>query len=396
MMNEAVMLGDHIELAYGKSLPAAKRRTGAVPVFGSNGQVGTHDESAVDGPGIIVGRKGSVGEVAFSSESFWPIDTTYYVINKQGHNWRFLYYLLRHSGLTGLNSHSAVPGLNREDVYSLTGWIPDERTQGRVAEALYFIERAALAEAEAESTTQQLKRSIAADLFTRGLRADALEETEIGPAPATWEVRRLGDDHHIAGGGTPRRSIPEFWDGGTIPWVKTAEVNYSVIQSTAEHITQAGLDNSSAKLLPPGTLLIAMFGQGVTRGRVAILGIEATCNQACAAVQPLNNRINTRFLYHLLTNKYNDLRQLAHGGQQQNLNIDIIRGFRVAVPPTCDEQQEIADILDALDRKINLHRDKKLVLEDIFKALLHGLMSSELSVEDLDLSALPSAEEALV
>src|SRR4051812_4846058 len=107
-------LGDEIELAYGKSLPAHTRKPGSFNVFGSNGLVGTHTEACVEGPGIIVGRKGSVGEVTYSSDAFWPIDTTYYVVNKIGHNWRFLYHLLCHSDLTGLNSHSAVPGLNRE------------------------------------------------------------------------------------------------------------------------------------------------------------------------------------------------------------------------------------------------------------------------------------------
>jgi type I restriction enzyme S subunit len=76
-------LGDEIELAYGKSLPAHARQSGRFGVFGSNGLVGTHDEACVDGPGIIVGRKGSVGEVTYSVDAFWPIDTTYYVVVSQ-------------------------------------------------------------------------------------------------------------------------------------------------------------------------------------------------------------------------------------------------------------------------------------------------------------------------
>jgi len=90
-------LGEEIELAYGKSLPAHTREAGRFGVFGSNGLVGTHNEACVEGPGIVVGRKGSVGEVCYSSDAFWPIDTTYFVVNKGGHDWRFLYHLLRHS-----------------------------------------------------------------------------------------------------------------------------------------------------------------------------------------------------------------------------------------------------------------------------------------------------------
>ena len=175
--------------------------------------------------------------------------------------------------------------------------------------------------------------------------------------------------------------------GGTVPWVKTTEVNYCVIRKTEECITQAGLNGSAAKLLPRGTLLLAMYGQGVTRGKVAILGVEASCNQACAALRPTDNTIETMYLYHFLSAQYEAIRQLAHGGQQQNLNLDILRALRVAFPTSREEQQEIVAILDAIDRKIDLHRKKRAVLDELFKALLHKLMTGEIRVGDLDLSA---------
>ncbi|WP_369333449.1 restriction endonuclease subunit S [Xylella fastidiosa] len=86
-----------------------------------------------------------------------------------------------------------------------------------------------------------------------------------------------------------------------MPWIKTTEVAYCQITETKEHITPKGLQDPAAKLLPKGTLLMAMYGQGVTRGKVAILGIEAACNQACAAMVPINNLVHTRYLYHFLT-----------------------------------------------------------------------------------------------
>jgi type I restriction enzyme, S subunit len=180
------------------------------------------------------------------------------------------------------------------------------------------------------------------------------------------------------------------------PRFSEAEYN-SVIQETEEHITQAGLDGSAAKLLPPGTLLLAMYGQGVTRGKVAILGIEAACNQACAAIRPGDGEIDTRYLYHVLSADYESIRQLAHGGQQQNLNLDIVRALRVPFPKDKDEQLEIVAVLDAIDQKIDLHRSKRAVLEDLFKALLYKLMIGEIQVGDVDLSALgasPVAEAA--
>jgi len=184
-----------------------------------------------------------------------------------------------------------------------------------------------------------------------------------------------------------------YWTGGSIPWVKTTEVDYCEITETEEHITPVGLENSAAKLLPKGTLLMAMYGQGITRGKVAILGIEAACNQACAAMLPLDEAVGTRFLYHFLTWRYEEIRSLAHAGQQQNLNLEIVRSLPVAVPPTHAEQDDIVAILDAIEPKIDLHRKKRAVLEELLKALLHKLMTGERRVDELDLSALGAASQ---
>lgn len=279
--------------------------------------------------------------------------------------------------------------------FELPAFDPNEQT--KIADLLWEVHAAITANEAAIETGSELKRAAMRALFTRGLRGEAQKETEIGPVPESWEVAPIAAHFSLVSGGTPSRRNPAFWTGGTIPWVKTTEVDYSVIQDTEEYITQAGLDGSAAKLLPPGTLLLAMYGQGVTRGKVAILGIEATCNQACAAIRPIDDEVHPLYLYHFLSANYEGIRHLAHGGQQQNLNLDIIRSFPVVFPTNGDEQEEIVAVLDAIDRKIDLHRRKRAVLDELFKALLHKLMTGEIRVADLDLSALtakPSAEVA--
>ena len=235
---------------------------------------------------------------------------------------------------------------------------------------------------------QVLKRAAMETLFTCGLRGETQKETEIGPVPKSWELKPLCDHFSVVSGGTPSRRISEFWHNGAIPWVKTTEIDYCVIQEIEEYITQAGLDQSAAKLLPPGTLLLAMYGQGVTRGKVAILGVEATCNQACAAIAPKDCVVDAKYLYHFLSFRYESIRQLAHGGQQQNLNLEIVRNLPIAIPEDKDSQREIVFILDAIDRKINLHRRKRAVLGDLFKVLLHKLMTGEVSIGELDFSGI--------
>lgn len=291
----------------------------------------------------------------------------------------------------GAGNKTTIPNLSRNRLAALDVPHPPKPEQQSVAQVLAKVREAITVHDKATSTALELKHAAMNDLFTRGLRGEPQKDTEIGPVPESWGLSAIGAHFEVVSGGTPSRGNPAFWSGGTIPWVKTTEVDYCVITETEEHITPLGLQSSSAKMLPVGTLLMAMYGQGVTRGKVAILGIEAACNQACAAMTPKDDDVLPRYLYHFLAWRYDAIRSLAHGGQQQNLNLEIVRDMPVVYPQTHDEQREIVAILDAIDRKIDLHRKKREVLEELFESLLHKLMTGEIAVSNLDLSALSPA-----
>ena len=127
-----IILGNVLELAYGKSLPAKSRSGDGYPVYGSNGEIGKHKQKLVNGPFIIVGRKGSYGEITWSDSSGWPIDTTYYVVLKIKSNLKFIFYLLQTLGLNQLNRSTAIPGLNREDAYKLKINLPSIQEQNEI------------------------------------------------------------------------------------------------------------------------------------------------------------------------------------------------------------------------------------------------------------------------
>lgn len=132
-----VALGELCELKYGKSLPAKARSGEGFPVFGSSGLVGAHEKAIQRGPGIIVGRKGSIGEVHWSEDDFWPIDTTYFALPRRANvDLRWLYLALQWLPLKTLNKAAAVPGLNRDDAYRLTLALPPLEEQRRVASIL--------------------------------------------------------------------------------------------------------------------------------------------------------------------------------------------------------------------------------------------------------------------
>ena len=297
----------------------------------------------------------------------------------------FLYFATQFEpvmkGIAAMESGASYPAVRDVDVLDQVIPLPPLLEQREIAAILNAIRTALLHQTQCEVSATSLKRATMQEVFTGGLRGEAQKETETGPIPESWIVETIKDLFSVVSGGTPSRRTPKFWTGGMIPWVKTTEVDYCVIQKTEEYITQSGLDQSPAKLLPPDTLLLAMYGQGVTRGKVAILGVEAACNQACAAINPHDDvAVDTKYLYHFLSFRYEAIRRLAHGGQQQNLNLDIVRGLPVAHPNNPEEQGEIVSILDTIDRKIDLHRRKRAALDDLFKALLHKLMTGEIRV----------------
>jgi len=159
---------------------------------------------------------------------------------------------------------------------------------------------------------------------------------------------KIGEKFEFSSGSTPSRDNKLYWDSGTINWVKTTEVINKEITETEEKITKFALENTSLKLFPVNTIIIAMYGQGQTRGRSAILKVESTSNQACGAIFP-NKIDNPVFIWHQLMLRYSELRELGRGGNQPNLNGQLIKNFELIFPPL-SIQNEFADFVAQVDK----------------------------------------------
>jgi len=292
-----------------------------------------------------------------------------------------------------LQSGASYPAVRDRDVMDQEVDLPSVQEQRQVAEVLRTVRAAVLCELAQLKLTERVKTQAMARLFTRGLRGEPQKMSEIGPVPASWLEETLDRRHSVVSGGTPSRARPEYWTGGTIPWVKSSEINYNVITETQEAITPEALRDSAARELDPGTLMMAMYGQGVTRGKVAMLGIAAACNQACAAVRATSPGVSSSFLFHFLAYRYDAIRALAHGGQQQNLSLEIVKKLPIVLPSESSEQDAISDILDAIDRKVDLHRRKHVYLDKLFISLLNRLMIGDLRVTDFNLDALTAVAQ---
>jgi type I restriction enzyme S subunit len=223
--------------------------------------------------------------------------------------------------------------------------LPPLSDQRRIVTTLSVVDSAIRSNAEVMSFTQELKELIAHELLVYGLpgRHTRFKESPVGPVPADWEIVRLGEVACVENGATPSKARSDYWDGGTVAWLPTGKVNDRLISSANQFITHLALEECSVSLLPPGTILVAMIGQGKTRGMVAYLDIEACINQNFAAIKP-SDRLDSWFLFHLLDAHYVALRESGRGSNQSALNCQIVKSFPIPLP-SMHEQREIAQLL---------------------------------------------------
>ncbi len=272
-------LGDVIQLNYGKSLPLKNRVEGAIPVYGSNGVVGSHNEPIVDKPGLVVGRKGSAGEVHFSRGPFCPIDTTFYVTEDDAPDTdlEFLFYLLQHVDLRRITGDVGVPGLNREMAYMepvrLPAALPEQK---KIAHILSTVQRAIEAQERIIQTTTELKKALMHKLFTEGLRNEPQKQTEIGPVPESWEVVTVQDlvdrdilDKPIDGNhGEIHPKVSDFVPEG-IPFIMASDLKGGLVDlKTCNFLTKERADRLRKGFSLPGDVLIS---HKATIGETAIV-----------------------------------------------------------------------------------------------------------------------------
>jgi type I restriction enzyme S subunit len=172
----------------------------------------------------------------------------------------------------------------------------------------------------------------------------------------------------VSSGLTPLRSNPEFWQNGTIPWLKTEQLGEKFIYSTTEKISEAALRKTSIKVYPPNTLSIAMYGEGKTRGNVSIIKSEMATNQACCNIVLEPDLADFEYVYYFLKTQYNELRNLS-SGVRKNLNSEDIKNFVVRLPKDLTEQKKIAAVLSALDAKIDCNNRINAELTAMAKTL---------------------------
>jgi type I restriction enzyme S subunit len=371
-------------LQRGKDLTKGQFRKGTVPVAGSNGIIGYHDTAIARGPGITVGRSGSVGKVTFYEKDFWSHNTSLYVSDFHGNDPGFARYLLTSLNLARFNTGASVPTLDRNSFKSLPVLMPPLLEQKAIAHPLSTVQRAIQAQERIIQTTTELKKALMQKLFTEGLRGEPQKETEIGLVPESWGVVKLGDIAKVGNGSTPKRSNVAYWDGGTIPWLYSSKIHDLQISEADQFVTQVAIKDCHLPIVKSNSLLIAITVQGKTLEKSAICRIDTCINQHLAYAQFYRPEISPDYILWYMQTRYEYLRSIAHGGGSAKgaLTCGFLKTILTPLPAH-GEQLDITSIFQYIERRLNTSKSRKCRLEELLRTLLRCLISAEIRINTI-------------
>lgn len=362
------------------------------PVMGSGGQFTFSTEFMFDQPSVLLGRKGTIDKPLFIDEPFWTVDTMYYTDVQKDIDVKYFYYLAKTILFDRYSTNTALPSMTQENLNNFEFSIACDFDERLAIRKFLDYETAKIDTliAKQEKLIELLKekrQAVISHAVTKGLNPNvAMKDSGVewlGEVPEHWSVSALGYYSYLNTGATPDRSNSNYWEGD-VPWIKTGEVRYDTIFSAEESITDLALKQTSVQLSPPGTLLMAMYGQGITRGRVALLGVSATYNQACVAINP-NSKVWNEYLKLFFMAAYHAIRDGGNETSQMNLNADIVKKFKITIPPL-DEQHQIVGNLNKEIPKIDSLIEKAesviKLMQERRTAVISAAVTGKIDVRD--------------
>jgi type I restriction enzyme S subunit len=302
---------------------------GEYPVYGASGFIKKVDFYHQEKEYIAVIKDGAgIGRTSYMPPKSSIIGTMQYLIPKSNVYPKYLYYAVKAMNLAKYYSGATIPHIYFKDYKKELVPLYSDDKQKVISFSLEKLENIISLKQQQLSEYDQLIKSRFVDMFGDSDSNDK-----------KWSVLRIKDIATCVAGATPSTLVNEYWENGTIPWMSSGEVNKGRIFETEKKITELGYSNASTRLVPPKTVVLAMAGQGKTRGTPAITEIELCTNQSiCSLVS--NGKTNSDFLYHLLLTQYENLRNESNGsGGRGGLNLAIIGNYKIIVPPIVLQNQ---------------------------------------------------------
>jgi type I restriction enzyme, S subunit len=408
-------LGDLFDIGSGKTMSAAARNgEDKIPflrtsnVFWDRLDLSTLDEMAipahelpdklVEAGDLLVCEGGEIGRAAIWDGSVTPMAFQNHLHRLRPKNGevdpQFYVYFLQ-SAFTqlgifeGAGNKTTIPNLSSGRLAALEIPHPPLEEQRAIAGALGAVRDAQKLNESALAMTSELKRAAMNGLFTKGLRNEPLKETAIGTMPESWNPRLIGELCEIWSGGTPRKSVPEYWQGD-MPWVSGKDLKLPAIEDAIDHISEEGV-SAGSRLAPEGAVLVLVRGMGLSKDLpVASITRPMAFNQDVKALVSRGEYSGWFLRAAIYAGKDRLLGQIvasAHG--TMTLNLSDIEGMMIACPSEPEEADEIVQVLDSMEQKIKLHRDRRRVLGEMFESLLLRVMTGEVTAGDFVPVALP-------
>ncbi|MBI2399179.1 MAG: restriction endonuclease subunit S [Xanthomonadales bacterium] len=352
-----------VTLQRGFDLPQRVRRSGEVPIVSSAGITDFHDSPIVQPPGVVTGRYGTIGELFFLTEAFWPLNTTLFVRDFHGNEPHFVYYLLQRFDFKTFSGKSGVPGVNRNDLHREAVRLPvDKEEQRAIAEAL----------SDVDALLGGLDRLIAKkrDLKQAAMQQLLTGETRLPGFHGEWVVKTIGDIvEKIVGGGTPSRANSEFW-GNEIPWVTVKDFATFNPRHSQESITRLGLRSSASHLIPAGTLITSTR---MALGKAVVYEVDVSINQDLKALF-LKPEVSVAYVTYWFEHFGSLIDELGSGSTVKGISLVELRRFPFQAPPQ-PEQTAIASVLSEMAAELAVLEQRREKARALKQAMMQELLT---------------------
>ena len=380
-------LGTLCSIKTGKKDVNEGSQNGAYPFFTCSKKVHASDSYSFDTEAILIAGNGAVGETKLYRGRFEAYQRTY-VLDEFQQDLDFIYYVLRSSLMTELNkvvSGSTMPYIRKGDLERFPVPLPPLPEQKKIAHVLSTVQRAIEAQERIIQSTTELKKALMHKLFTEGTRGEPQKQTEIGPVPESWEVAPLGDSLLVAQYGLSVKGNPE----GNYPILRmTNQANGRIVANNLQFVKIGEADFKKFKV-ESGDILFNRTNSLELVGRTAIHDIKGDFVFASYLIRlrTKEEKLNPFFLnIHFNRDETQaHLKSIAtRAVSQSNISATRLKGFAVPLP-CIEEQAEIVTQAEALEAKLMTHRRKHESLQDLFRTLLHGLMTAKIRSHYIEL-----------
>ena len=330
MNRKRLLFKDFVTLQRGFDLPKSQMDDGDVPVLGSHSVIGFHSEAKVEPPGVVTGRSGTLGRVQYINQPYWPHNTVLWVRDFKGNDPQFVYYKLQTLHLERFNGGVSVPTLNRNVLDTLSLEVPVLCGQKRVASILSAYDDLIENNRRRIQLLEQAARLIYKEWFVH-FRFPGHEHVKVEDGvPEGWEQKKIADVCDTVGGGTPSTRVVEYWEGD-ITWVVPTDVTRNdclVLLDSERKITEKGLRESSAQLVPANTILMT---SRASVGFFALMDVESCTNQGFINIIPHDEAMRMFLLFNLMS-RVSEIRSNAKGTTYPEISKGRFRQMDIIVP----------------------------------------------------------------